>query len=144
MLLLSRCKLFQKIICYLQKFVTYKDYIKLSEDREIVSWKSITGCVQLKNSPLVDPPRWRLLTHTVLKCSRTLLLRSRFVVANSRYLCREAFQRKRHLPLAGFHLSVICMIIPHGRVSIINRYMSGNFSRDACKSCKLDTQESGD
>lgn len=40
-------------------------------------------------------------SNTVLRCSRTLLLRSSLVVASSRYLCREAFQRKRHSPPAG-------------------------------------------
>lgn len=67
-------------------------------------------------------------SNTLLRCSRTLLPRSAILawwrLARDTYVGKLFSASVTHLPLAGFHLFVMGMIIPHDRTSIVNRYMS--------------------
>lgn len=104
--------------------------MKLSDKSgEIISWKPTTGCIPLKDLPLVSPPEMRAAcSNSLLRCSRTLLPRSAILawwrLARDTYVGKLFSASVTHLPLAGFHLFVMGMIIPHDRASIVNRYMS--------------------
>lgn len=67
-------------------------------------------------------------SNTLLRCSRTLLPRSailpRWWLARDTYVGKLFSASVTHLPLAGFHLFAMGMIIPTIHTSIVNRYMS--------------------
>jgi len=98
------------------------------------TWKT-TGCISPKDSPSIDPPRWRAVrSSSLLNYPRTLLasycLITRSVLILPPRPLRNTYVGERfsasvaHPALVRFHLSVMGIIIRHNRASIVDRYMS--------------------
>lgn len=132
---------FRKLINYLH----VQSYIKLPDnfERKSVPWKPTTSCTSPTKGLTF---RWSTKTratcsNTLLRWSRTLLPRSAILawwwLARDTYVGKLFSASVTHLPLAGFHLFVMGMIIPHDRASIVNRC-------NARESYKLDMRESRD